>query len=154
VCHIHRRATYIGADTPVDDRAHAASQTLPDPAVLVAAAPERFDGLTAGLSRLAGIVPLALAGAGATQALANAVGARLLTADPVTEAQRMRVPPGSGLHLTPTITITMTMTMTMTMTEATMPAANLAGRRRPHRVPRAFGLTAVPVSYRLKSWRH
>jgi MerR family regulatory protein len=39
--------------------------------------------------RLARQVPLTLAGAGATRALADQSGARLLTADPVTEAQRL-----------------------------------------------------------------
>ncbi len=95
---LHRcgwRVEYIGADTPVDDLAQAASQMRADLVVIVAAVPERFDGLTAGLSRLAGRVPLALAGAGATPALADAVGARLLAADPVTEAQLMRVPSGA-----------------------------------------------------------
>jgi hypothetical protein len=38
------------------------------------------------LRRLAGIAPLALAGVGATQAVADEVGARLLAGDPVSEA--------------------------------------------------------------------
>jgi hypothetical protein len=54
--------------------------------------------LTSHLSRLAHIVPLAIAGAGATKALADAVPARLLTGDPVTEAERMLPPRWSGGH--------------------------------------------------------
>ncbi len=92
---LHRggwRVEYLGADTPIGDVASAAADMSADLAVLVAATPERFDGLTAGLARLASIVPLALAGAGASQDLAHAVGARLLTGDPVTEAESMSTP--------------------------------------------------------------
>jgi DNA-binding transcriptional MerR regulator len=92
---LHRsgwRVNYIGADTPIRDFAHAVLESCPDLAVLVAVAPGRFHGLTADLSRLAAAVPLALAGAGATQTLARDTGARLLTGDPVTEAQWMREP--------------------------------------------------------------
>jgi DNA-binding transcriptional MerR regulator len=92
---LHRsgwRVNYIGADTPIRDLAHAVLQSRPDLAVLAAVAHQRFDGLTADLSDLAAAVPLALAGAGATQTLARDTGARLLTADPVTEAQWMRAP--------------------------------------------------------------
>jgi MerR family transcriptional regulator, light-induced transcriptional regulator len=94
---LHRsgwRVTYVGADTPIGDFAHAVSESHPDLAVLAAVAPQRFDGLTADLSRLADVVPLAVAGAGATQNLAHDSGARLLAGDPVTEAQWMRVPDG------------------------------------------------------------
>jgi DNA-binding transcriptional MerR regulator len=90
---LHRsgwRVSYLGADTPVGDFVHAVSKSRPDLAVLAAVAPQRFDGLTADLSRLATAVPLALAGAGASQALARDAGARLLAGDPVTEAQWMR----------------------------------------------------------------
>jgi hypothetical protein len=61
--------------------------------VLAAAVTDHFDGLSDDLARLARQVPLALAGAGATQALADTTDARLLTTDPVTEAQRL-LPPG------------------------------------------------------------
>ena len=43
-------------------------------------------------SRLTRIAPLALAGAGATRALADAVGAHLLDKDPVTAAEQMPAP--------------------------------------------------------------
>jgi MerR family transcriptional regulator, light-induced transcriptional regulator len=92
---LHRsgwRVNYFGADTPIGDFARAAAKSRPDLAVLAAVAPERFDGLTSDLSRLAAAVPLALAGAGGTQTLARDAGARLLTGDPVTEAQWMRSP--------------------------------------------------------------
>jgi MerR family transcriptional regulator, light-induced transcriptional regulator len=96
---LHRngwRVEYLGADTPVEEVARTAAQMSADLAVLAAALPGRFDGRTVSLSQLAGIVPLALAGGGATRAVARAIGARLLTGDPVTEAESMPVP---GLRL-------------------------------------------------------
>ena len=91
------RIGYLGADTPLDDLINTAVDTSADLVVLAAATPERFTGLTADLSRLASIVPLALAGAGAGQTTAQPIGARRLTADPVTEAQRLP-PPGKPSH--------------------------------------------------------
>jgi methanogenic corrinoid protein MtbC1 len=92
---LHRsgwRVEYIGADTPIGDLARTAAETRPALAVLAAVTPERFAGLTADLAALAAAVPLALAGAGASAALASSVGARLMSGDPVTEAQSL-VPP-------------------------------------------------------------
>ena len=90
------RIGYLGADTPLEELVNTAVDTSADLVVLAAAAPERFVGLTADLSRLASIVPLALAGAGAAQTTAQPIGARLLTADPVTEAERL--PPPSKIR--------------------------------------------------------
>jgi DNA-binding transcriptional MerR regulator len=92
---LHRcgwRVEYLGACTPIAELARTARQAHAGVVVLAAAITERFDGLTGDLARLARQVPLALAGAGATRALADAAGARLLTADPVTEAQRLLPP--------------------------------------------------------------
>jgi DNA-binding transcriptional MerR regulator len=92
---LHRsgwRVEYIGADTPIGDLARTAAETRPALAVLAATTPERFAGLTADLAALAAAVPLALAGAGASAVLASSVGARLMSGDPVTEAQSL-VPP-------------------------------------------------------------
>jgi MerR family transcriptional regulator, light-induced transcriptional regulator len=92
---LHRcgwRVEYLGASTPIAELARTAHQAHADVVVLAAAVKDHFDGLSDDLARLARQVPLALAGAGATQALANATGARLLTADPVTEAQRLLPP--------------------------------------------------------------
>jgi MerR family transcriptional regulator, light-induced transcriptional regulator len=89
---LHRngwRVSYVGADTPLEDIARTAAGLRPDLVVLAAVIPERFEGLDADLSRLARIAPLALAGAGATPAVARASGARLLTGDPVTAAAQM-----------------------------------------------------------------
>ncbi|MGE5292194.1 MAG: MerR family transcriptional regulator [Micromonosporaceae bacterium] len=92
---LHRcgwRVEYLGASTPIGELVRTAAEVHPDLAVVVAVTPERFDGLTAGLARLVQLAPLAVAGAGATPAMAKAVGARLLAADPVTEAERMPPP--------------------------------------------------------------
>ncbi|MEP7024818.1 MAG: cobalamin B12-binding domain-containing protein [Actinomycetota bacterium] len=92
---LHRsgwRVEFVGADTPIGDLIRAVAETRPDLAVLVAAMPARFDPILADLSRLAAMVPLAVAGGGSSPSLADAVGARLLAGDPVTEAQAM-VPP-------------------------------------------------------------
>jgi DNA-binding transcriptional MerR regulator len=88
---LHRngwRVQYLGADTPAEELAQAAGAVRPDLTVLSAAAPRRFQPHVASLSRLAAVCPVGLAGAGATQALADATGARLLPGDPVAEAQR------------------------------------------------------------------
>jgi MerR family transcriptional regulator, light-induced transcriptional regulator len=93
---LHRsgwRVEYLGANTPVADLIHTARSVHADLVVVAAVTPERFESHTADLARLAGIVPLAVAGAGATQSLAQAVGASLLTGDPITEAERMPAPP-------------------------------------------------------------
>jgi DNA-binding transcriptional MerR regulator len=87
------RIEYFGANTPIDDLVRMAGVKRPDLVVLAATRPERLDGLAEDLTRLAGIAPLALAGAGANRAVADAVGADLLTDDPVTAAERMP-PPG------------------------------------------------------------
>jgi DNA-binding transcriptional MerR regulator len=86
------RIEYLGASTPMDDLIRMAHTQRPDLIVLLGIAPERFDGLTDDLVRLARIAPIALAGSGATPAIADAVGARLLTDDPVTAAEQMPAP--------------------------------------------------------------
>ena len=78
--------TYVRAACPAPRcRGSAADQTLPDLVVLAATLPENLEPLTA----LARRAPLALAGPGATPQIASAVGARLLTGDPVTEAENV-----------------------------------------------------------------
>ena len=84
------RIGYLGASTPVDDLIRLAGATHPDLVVVSATRPECLTPLTAQLTRLAGTAPLALAGSGATSELADTVGARLLTGDPVTAAQNVR----------------------------------------------------------------
>ncbi|WP_030441493.1 MerR family transcriptional regulator [Actinoplanes subtropicus] len=84
------RIDYLGANTPIDDLVRLAGTTHPDLVVVSATQPQRLAPLTAQLTRLAGTAPLALAGPGATTELADTVGARLLTGDPVTAAQNVK----------------------------------------------------------------
>ena len=65
------------------------ADTGPNLVVLAATTPQRFAEVVPELSRLAGMAPLALAGTGATRDLAHAIGARVLTQDPVTAAQHV-----------------------------------------------------------------
>ena len=82
------RIGYLGANTPVDELAHAADVSRPDLVVLAAARPETLEPIRAALTALARRFPLALAGAGATAQFADAAGAQLMAGDPVTEAER------------------------------------------------------------------
>jgi DNA-binding transcriptional MerR regulator len=84
------RIHYLGTNTPIDDLIRLAAATHPDLVVVSATRPERLAPLTEQLTRLAGTAPLALAGPGPTSELADTVGARLLTGDPVTAAQNVR----------------------------------------------------------------
>jgi MerR family transcriptional regulator, light-induced transcriptional regulator len=86
------RIGYLGANMPLADLIRLAGATRPDLVVLAATRPERFDALTADLTRLARTSPLAIAGTGATPEFAEAVGARLLTGDPVTAAEQLPLP--------------------------------------------------------------
>jgi MerR family transcriptional regulator, light-induced transcriptional regulator len=78
---------YLGANTPVDDLVRVASTRRTDLIVLVGTTPERFDDVTPDLTRLAAVAPVAIGGPGATRAVADTVGAQLLTGDPVSAAE-------------------------------------------------------------------
>ena len=81
------RVDFFGASTPVDELVQEASRSRPELIVVAATTADRFTPIVAELPRLAAVAPLALAGAGATQRIADETGARLLTGDPVTAAQ-------------------------------------------------------------------
>jgi MerR family transcriptional regulator, light-induced transcriptional regulator len=83
------RVGYLGANTPMSDLIQVASETRPTLVVLSATTPERFALVAPELVSLAAIATVALAGEGATQDLADATGARLITGDPVTSAQEL-----------------------------------------------------------------
>ena len=82
------RIGYFGASTPVEELERAVDASSPDLVVLASTLPETLEALDPELASLARRAPLALAGAGATAQIANAVGARLMAGDPVTEAER------------------------------------------------------------------
>ncbi len=86
------RIDYLGTSTPIEELARAAETTRPDLVVLASSAPEVLEPLRVELADLAARFPLALAGAGASAEVAAAVGARHLTGDPVTEAERLGSP--------------------------------------------------------------
>ena len=83
------RVGYLGVNTPLPDTIQVASDLGPALVILAATTPEPFTSSLAELSQLAAMAPLVVAGAGATQQLADAIGARLLTEDPVTAAQHL-----------------------------------------------------------------
>jgi MerR family transcriptional regulator, light-induced transcriptional regulator len=92
---LHRngwRIDYLGADTPAGEMVRAADVSRPDLVVLAATQPETLESLQEDLAALARNAPLALGGVGATPQIAAAVGARLMTGDPVTEAERVGWP--------------------------------------------------------------
>ena len=91
---LHRngwRIGYLGANTPAEELERAAGASRPDLVVLAATVPETLEPLRPQLASLARRAPLALA-AGATAQTASTVGVRLMTGDPVTEAEQTRWP--------------------------------------------------------------
>ena len=86
------RIDYLGMSTPVEELTQTVDARHPDLVVLAATLPENLEPLAVQLTALARRAPLALAGAGATPQIASAVGARLLTGDPVTQAENIQWP--------------------------------------------------------------
>ena len=89
------RIAYLGPDTPLDTLLETARTLAPRLVVVSATTPRHLSRARSELRKLSGTAPLAVAGAGATAALAESVGATLLADDPVTEAERTASRPGS-----------------------------------------------------------
>jgi DNA-binding transcriptional MerR regulator len=83
------RIAYLGPDTPLGTLADTARTLEPELVVVSATTPQRLTRVREELGALARAAPLALAGAGAKAAAAEAVGATHLPDDPVTEADRV-----------------------------------------------------------------
>ena len=83
------RIAYLGPDTPLETLRETAQSLEPRVVVVSATMPRYLSRLGNELAALGRDAPLALAGAGATPALAEAAGAALLSEDPVTEADRV-----------------------------------------------------------------
>jgi DNA-binding transcriptional MerR regulator len=83
---------YLGMSTPIEELTRTVDATRADLVVLAATMPEKLEPLAAKLAALARRAPLVLAGSGATPEIAGIVGARLLTDDPVTEAENVGWP--------------------------------------------------------------
>ena len=86
------RIDFLGMNTPVEELTRTVDARRPDLVVLAATLPENLEPHATQLTALAQCAPLALAGAGATPQIAAAVGARLLTGDPVTAAEDIEWP--------------------------------------------------------------
>jgi DNA-binding transcriptional MerR regulator len=80
------RILFLGADTPVATLRQAAETTRPALAVVTSVDPARLESETPALRGLADLVPLALAGPGATEALCAQVGVPRLDGDLVAAA--------------------------------------------------------------------
>jgi DNA-binding transcriptional MerR regulator len=83
------RIAFLGADTPLDTLLRTADDLRPNLVVLMAATPDRFSRVRSELHDLGRGAPLALAGAGATDALAASIRAEFLDGDPVSQAERI-----------------------------------------------------------------
>ena len=88
------RIAYLGPDTPLGTLLDTAQELEPRLVVVSATTPRHLSRVRDELGGLAKTAPLALAGAGATAALAESVGAVLLSKDPVEEAERVASRPG------------------------------------------------------------
>lgn len=80
---------YLGPDTPVATIRDALAPVDPELVVVSATATQGLRAARAELTELARVVPLALAGAGASTRLARSIGATLIDGDPVTAAERI-----------------------------------------------------------------
>jgi DNA-binding transcriptional MerR regulator len=81
--------TYLGPDTPIATIQETLADMAPRLVVISAMTRQRLRAAQPQLTELAQQVPVALAGAGATNGLARATGASLLEGDPVTAAERI-----------------------------------------------------------------
>ena len=81
--------TYLGPDTPLATIQETLTDLDARLVVISAMTKQRFRAAEPQLAELARQVPVALAGAGATESLAHATGALLLDGDPVTAAERI-----------------------------------------------------------------
>jgi DNA-binding transcriptional MerR regulator/methylmalonyl-CoA mutase cobalamin-binding subunit len=87
---LHRsgwRVDYLGANTPIEELVTTAGRIQSDLVVLAAVSEHLFAEIVPELVHVGARTQLALAGVGATTRIADQVGARLLTGDPVTAAQ-------------------------------------------------------------------
>lgn len=83
------RIAYLGPDTPTETLAGAAAHLDAKMIVLAAVDPRRFEAVSATVEHLAKTHRLAVAGPGASEALAKRTGALYLTGGPVEEAERL-----------------------------------------------------------------
>ncbi|MEA2425742.1 MAG: MerR family transcriptional regulator, light-induced transcriptional regulator [Thermoleophilaceae bacterium] len=80
------RVVYLGEDTPPGSIEHAARRTNPSLVMLAALQPRWFRAMEEELTALAAAHPVAIAGAGASNALATRTGTEWIENDPVSAA--------------------------------------------------------------------
>jgi DNA-binding transcriptional MerR regulator len=80
------RIAFLGADTPATSVAEGAGRLGPDLVVVSAVSPRAFRSEESELARLAANAELAIAGPGASAAVARRLGCRLIDGDPVAAA--------------------------------------------------------------------
>jgi MerR family transcriptional regulator, light-induced transcriptional regulator len=80
------RVTFLGPDTPAETLVSTAHELRPDLVVVTATTTRRLTPLVESLSQLKRDARVAIAGAGATSAVAEKAGVRLLDDDPVAAA--------------------------------------------------------------------
>jgi DNA-binding transcriptional MerR regulator/methylmalonyl-CoA mutase cobalamin-binding subunit len=83
------RVVYLGADTPMEMVAQAAAATEVDLVVLYAAMAQHLEPHREALTELGAAWPCAIAGNGASLALAEAAGVRHLPDDPISSAEAL-----------------------------------------------------------------
>jgi DNA-binding transcriptional MerR regulator len=83
------RIAYLGADTPGESIADAARQLDPSLVVVSAVLRSRFRAAAADLAAVSKNRPLAVAGRGASESLADSLGGTWLTTGPVDAAERI-----------------------------------------------------------------
>ena len=83
------RITFLGARTPTDDLARAVDSVTPAVVVVASPDPVGLAAMNACLRTISKSARVAIAGAGASQALADACGGMLLSGDPVSAASEI-----------------------------------------------------------------
>ncbi len=86
------RVTYLGARTPAADLVGAVENITPAIVVIAAADAGRLADMRTALHKITEVARVAIAGAGASQSLAEACGAEWLVGDPVSAADEIMAP--------------------------------------------------------------
>jgi len=83
------RILFLGADTPIETVAHSAEMTRPTVAVLASFDAARIRAQQSALRELASVVPLVLAGPGASERVCAELGIDRLTGDLLAAAETL-----------------------------------------------------------------
>jgi DNA-binding transcriptional MerR regulator len=83
------RIHFLGADTPTSEVIDLTFKKSPRVVLIAATISDRFEAIVPELSELASMATLLIAGAGASSAIAQKIGAQLIQTDPVTAAEHL-----------------------------------------------------------------